>query len=121
MGAYQRGEPDVIGALRQLADLASEMSEALRAADLAGVGRLLTANWAAQQRLDEQMATPEMAVLERAVQAAGALGGKAAGAGAGGCMFFIAGKDRDRVLQAAHAAGARVLPAGWSPTGVELC
>ena len=121
MGAYARGEPGVTGALRQLGDLASEMSEALRAADLVGVGRLLAANWAAQQRLDGQMATPEMAALERAVQAAGALGGKAAGAGAGGCMFFIAGEDRDEVLRAAQSAGASVLTAEWSPTGVELC
>jgi D-glycero-alpha-D-manno-heptose-7-phosphate kinase len=121
MGAYARGEAGVTGSLRELADLASAMSEALGTGDLARVGRLLSANWAAQQRLDPQMATPEMAVLERAVQAAGALGGKAAGAGAGGCMFFIAGEDRDQVLRAARSAGASILTAEWSPTGVELC
>jgi D-glycero-alpha-D-manno-heptose-7-phosphate kinase len=121
MGAYAQGEPGVTGSLRQLADLSSEMFEALRAADLVRVGRLLSANWAAQQRLDPQMATPEMAALERAVQNAGALGGKAAGAGAGGCMFFIVGEDRDQVLRAARSAGATVLTAEWSPTGVELC
>lgn len=121
MAAYERGEPGVTGALRQLADLASEMSEALLAADLVRVGRLLSANWVAQQRLDPQMATPEMAALERAVRAAGILGGKAAGAGAGGCMFFLAGDDGGHLAGAAEAVGARVLAAGWSPTGVEMC
>jgi len=121
MGAYDRGDPVVTGALRQLADLAEEMAAALAAADLVRVGRLLSSNWAAQQRLDGQMATPEMAALEYALVAAGALGGKAAGAGAGGCMFFLAGDDVDRVRDAATAAGARLLSAKWSPTGVELC
>jgi D-glycero-alpha-D-manno-heptose-7-phosphate kinase len=121
MGAYHRGDSAVTGALRQLTDLAGEMAGALRAADLARVGRLLSSNWSAQQRLDGQMATPEMTVLEQALGAAGALGGKAAGAGAGGCMFFLAGDDADRVRAAARAAGATVLPAGWSSTGVELC
>jgi len=121
MGAYERGDPVVTGALSQLADLAGEMAGALLDADLARVGRLLSANWSAQQRLDEQMATPEMTALERALGAAGSLGGKAAGAGAGGCMFFLAGDDADRVRDAVTTAGARVLPTGWSPTGVEPC
>jgi len=121
MGAYDRGDPAVTGALRQLAELAGEMAGALLAADLARVGRLLSSNWSAQQRLDRQMATPEMVALEQALGAAGALGGKAAGAGAGGCMFFLAGDDADRIRAAAKVAGAIVLPAGWSSTGVELC
>lgn len=121
MGAYDRGDPGVAEALRQLAALTGEMADALVAADLAKVGRLLTANWAAQQRLDPEMSTAEMQALERAVMAAGALGGKAAGAGAGGCMFFLAGDDVGAVRAAAQASGARLLDAGWSSTGVELC
>ena len=121
MGAYQRGEPEVTGALRRLAGLASEMAAALRSADLALVGRLLSANWLEQQRLDAKMSTPEMTGLEARAKAAGALGGKAAGAGAGGCMFFLAGDDPTLVRQAAVASGARVLAADWSMTGVKLC
>jgi D-glycero-alpha-D-manno-heptose-7-phosphate kinase len=121
MGAYERGDGEVTGALRRLAALATEMATALRSADLGLVGRLLSANWLEQQRLDSKMSTPEMAALEARVTAAGALGGKAAGAGAGGCMFFLSGEDPNLVRQAAEAAGARVLAAEWSMTGVELC
>jgi len=52
---------------------------------------------------------------------AGALGGKAAGSGAGGCMFFVMGDDIDAGRRVADRAGARLLEAGWSMTGVERC
>jgi D-glycero-alpha-D-manno-heptose-7-phosphate kinase len=121
MSAYERGEPEVTGALHELGELAHRMAAALGAADFAAMGGLLSANWAAQQRLDERMATPEMTALEVAMRAAGCLGGKASGAGAGGCMFFLAGEDVAAARAAAQGRGARLLPVRWSHTGVELC
>lgn len=121
MGAYERGEAGVTRALRELVTIAARMREALMAADLAGVAALLSENWRRQQALDPVMCTPEMAALERAMTDAGALGGKAAGAGAGGCMFFIMGGEAGAGPVAARGAGATVLEAGWSATGVERC
>src|SRR3989449_11641073 len=86
------------------------MAEALRAADLARVAALLGENWRHQQALDEGMCTPEMARLARAVADAGALGGKAAGAGAGGAMFFVTGGDPAPATAAARPAGGTGLP-----------
>jgi mevalonate kinase len=62
-----------------------------------------------------------MARLERAVRDAGALGGKAAGSGAGGCMFFLAPDDPVPVIEAARECGARVLPVRWAMYGVRPC
>ena len=121
MDAFERGDPQVTGALRELADLAERMAEALVAGDLARVARLLTLNWRQQQRLDRGMRTDAMANLEEAMRASGALGGKAAGAGAGGCMFFIAGDDPAEAARAAREAGARVLPCRWATEGVTAC
>ncbi|HEX4575524.1 MAG TPA: hypothetical protein VH158_10350, partial [Gemmatimonadales bacterium] len=118
MAAYERGERAVTGALRALKDAAAAMAEALRAADLARVAALLGENWRHQQTLDGAMATPEMARLERAVLEAGALGGKAAGAGAGGSMFFVT-RDAGPAIAAARAAGATVLPVRWAGEGVR--
>jgi galactokinase/mevalonate kinase-like predicted kinase len=60
-----------------------------------------------------------MARLEQAAASAGTLGGKAAGAGAGGSMFFIMqGTARD-AAPALSAAGATVLPLTWSREGVR--
>jgi D-glycero-alpha-D-manno-heptose-7-phosphate kinase len=119
MGAYERGDATVTGALRALKDVGAAMAEALRAADLARVGSLLSENWKQQQALDPGMRTAEMARLEQAAAEAGTLGGKAAGAGAGGSMFFLMkGAARD-AAPALSAAGATVLPFTWSREGVR--
>lgn len=119
MSAYERGDRTVTGALRALKDVAHAMVEALRAADLARVGALLTDNWTHQQALDSGMRTPDMAGLERALAGAGALGGKAAGAGAGGSMFFVMKGDARAVVAAAQGAGATVLPFTWAAEGMR--
>jgi D-glycero-alpha-D-manno-heptose-7-phosphate kinase len=120
MGAYERGDRKVTGALHGLKDTGNAMVEALRAADLPRVGALLSENWKHQQALDPGMRTAEMAQLEAAAAEAGALGGKAAGAGAGGCMFFLLRGNAQDVASAVAAAGrARVLPLSWSPEGVR--
>ncbi len=119
MTAYERGDPGVTGALRALKDLAGEMAEALRAGDVGRVATLLSDNWQHQQKLDPGMCTPEMARLESVLRAAGALGGKAAGSGAGGSMFFVTGDDPAPAAAAARAAGATVLPVRWARDGVR--
>jgi D-glycero-alpha-D-manno-heptose-7-phosphate kinase len=117
MNAYERGDAKVTGALRALKDVGDAMVEALRAADLGRVAALLSENWKHQQALDPDMRTHEMAHLEDAVAKAGALGGKAAGAG--GSMFFVMkGAARDATATVA-AAGAKVLPLAWSAEGVR--
>jgi len=119
MAAYARDDRQVTGALRAMRDVADAMAEALRAADLALVAKGLGENWRLQQALDPEMRTPEMARLERALADAGALGGKAAGAGAGGAMFFVAGDDVRPAVAAAREAGATMLPLRWAATGVR--
>jgi D-glycero-alpha-D-manno-heptose-7-phosphate kinase len=121
MRAYERGDSQVATALHGLRDVADMMASALIASDSALVGRLLSANWRHQQALDPRMRTPEMARLESAVFAAGALGGKAAGSGAGGCMFFLGPDDPAAVIDAARAGGARLLPVRWTNRGVHQC
>ena len=119
MAAYERGDPGVTAALRAMKQVAAGMAEALRAANLMRVALLLTENWTHQRSLDPEMCTPEMARLEQAVTAAGALGGKAAGSGAGGCMFFVTGDHPGPVIAAARDAGATLLPVRWARDGVR--
>jgi D-glycero-alpha-D-manno-heptose-7-phosphate kinase len=121
MAAYERGETAVVGALQGLCEVAERMGVALSAADLAEVGSLLSENWRLQQALDARMSTPTMARLEAALLDAGALGGKAAGSGAGGCMFFLAGDDVGAAREAALGCGATLLPVRWEAAGVRAC
>jgi D-glycero-alpha-D-manno-heptose-7-phosphate kinase len=121
MRAYERGEAAVARALHGLRDVAEAMSVALPAGDSARVGQLLTQNWAHQQALDPRMSTEEMARLERSVTDAGALGGKAAGSGAGGCMFFLGPDDPAPMIEAARSCGIQLLPVRWAMYGVRPC
>ena len=119
MAAYERGDRGVTGALRAMKDLAERMAEALRAADAARVGAMLSENWTRQQELDPGMRTEEMARLEAAMAGAGVLGGKAAGSGAGGTMFFLTRDDPRSATVAARTAGATLLPMAWAAEGVR--
>lgn len=119
MQAYEAGNDTVTGALRELTETAYRMTLALKEANMREVGRLLSVNWTAQRRLDPAMATTSMDALEAEMRAAGAIGGKAAGAGAGGCMIFLAGGEPDTLKDVARRTGARVLDAAISMTGVD--
>lgn len=120
MGRYTAMDPAVTAALGRLKDIAVAMADALEAGDAGAVGSLLTANWREQCALDDGMRTPGMAALEGAIMAAGALGGKAAGAGAGGTMFFLVAGDPAAAIRAARDQGATVLPIRWSAEGVRV-
>jgi D-glycero-alpha-D-manno-heptose-7-phosphate kinase len=121
MRAYERGEPGVVAALHRIREVAEKMCDALANSDFAAVGRLLTENWRQQQALDPGMATDDMSRLEQAMTDAGALGGKAAGSGAGGCMFFLAPDDPRRLIEAARNSGVQLLPVNWAARGVHQC
>lgn len=121
MRAYERGDAGVARSLDGLRAVAEAVADALRAGDPGRLGVLLSENWRLQQELDPGMCTPEMARLEAAMRAAGALGGKAAGSGAGGSMFFLGRDDPAPLEAAARELGMRVLPVRWAPGGVHPC
>lgn len=121
MRAYERGETTIAGALDGLRGAAEAMSDALRAGDFGRIGALLSENWRLQQQLDAGMSTPEMRRLEAAMRDAGCLGGKAAGSGAGGSMFFLAPDDPTLAREAVTRLGMRLLPVRWATTGVRPC
>jgi D-glycero-alpha-D-manno-heptose-7-phosphate kinase len=122
MQAYERGDPAIAGALHGLRAAAERMPEALRAGDLSRIGALLSENWRHQQALDPAMCTPLMARLEGAMREGGALGGKAAGSGAGGSMFFLLGREDTRpAVEVARALGMTLLPLRWAQEGVHPC
>jgi D-glycero-alpha-D-manno-heptose-7-phosphate kinase len=116
---YHRGEGEVTRALDGLKACALAMREALAAGDLGAVARTLSDNWRWQQALAPGMQTDDMRRLERAAREAGADGVKALGAGAGGCLVFLARPGLDgAVADALRSAGGAVLPFTFDPRGV---
>ena len=93
------------GQLRLVRDLLAEVVEA---------------NWRHQQALDVGQTTAAMERIEAAAKAAGAIGSKACGAGAGGCMLFVVRPDAaEAVKTAVQAAGGKLLPVSFDFEGVR--
>ena len=116
---YEAGDRGVADALDGLRACAFEMRDAVQAAALGSIGDILSRNWALQRALGAGMETDTMRVLARAAAAAGSAGCKACGAGAGGCMIFLAKAGKAfAVAEALRAAGGHVLSYGFSGTGV---
>lgn len=117
--SFARGEKQVVSSLDGLKSCALEMKRALEVGDLAAVASVLNENWHLQQRLAPGMRTAVMERLERVAFEAGAEGVKACGAGAGGCLYFVAKPALERdVAQALREAGGSILPVGFDSTGV---
>jgi D-glycero-alpha-D-manno-heptose-7-phosphate kinase len=89
-GAFRRGEPATVSALYALREAALAMKPSLLAGDLDAFARLIGQNWACQKALDPSVTNAQMDALFEAATQAGARGGKACGAGGGGCLYFVA-------------------------------
>jgi len=120
-GAYERGDRNVGSTLGALRDTALAMHDALTAGDFARVAALLDRNWALQRRLHPSITNARVDTLFDVARAAGALAGKACGAGGGGCLVFLAEPARVPTLRAAlRAAEARLIDARIDWDGVVV-
>jgi D-glycero-alpha-D-manno-heptose-7-phosphate kinase len=97
--SYEGEEPKTRRALRNLKSIAFEMKNALLNEDLKTFGKLLSENWENQKALHSSVTNPQIDEIFEAVMANGALGGKACGAGGGGCLLFYAQPDCEHLLR----------------------
>jgi D-glycero-alpha-D-manno-heptose-7-phosphate kinase len=112
-------EPEVTARFEGIAATAAELVPALEAGDLPRVGELMSREWSDRRRLAEGISTPVLEELLRAAIGAGAWGGKACGAGGGGCLAILGPPERRTAITAAlEGAGGKVLAA--RPTGLAL-
>lgn len=105
------GDPETIDRFRELAAVATEMADAVAAGDLERAGGLIAREWRTRSCLAPAVSTPQLEEQLEAARRAGAWGGKACGAGGGGCVAVLCPSRRRRAVEAALAAtGAEVLP-----------
>ncbi|HPB31467.1 MAG TPA: GHMP kinase [Candidatus Sumerlaeota bacterium] len=110
MGAYERGEEQTTRALFNLKRIAHEMKSALLTGDMKRFASLLAENWQNQKLLDPSTTNEQIDLLFKTAENAGALGGKALGAGGGGCLLFYCDDNREHdVRLAIQKAGAQVI------------
>lgn len=120
-GAYERGDAGVGHTLGDLRDVALAMAEALTRGDFEAVAEQMRRNWAAQQRLHPSITNDHVDRLMRIAGEAGAQGGKACGAGGGGCLVFLVEPRRvGSVRDALQQSGAQVIDARIDWDGVVI-
>lgn len=120
MDAYRARDPQVLGALDHLRDLAGTMVTALEFADLDSLGRLVGEHWVHQRRLNPAIPTPLIDTVLADAAAAGALGGKALGASGGGCVLAIAAEGREEEVRRAMARHAQLIPVRVARHGFQV-
>jgi D-glycero-alpha-D-manno-heptose-7-phosphate kinase len=104
MGAYERGEKKTVDALRNLKRVAYETRSALLSGDLHGFAGLLHENWQNQKALDPSTTNAQIDRLFEVALGAGAIGGKACGAGGGGCIVFYCDENKEHLVRRALLA-----------------
>jgi D-glycero-alpha-D-manno-heptose-7-phosphate kinase len=125
MAAYRRGQPQIVGALRRLKEAGLQMREAVAKGDLPAVGRIMSVNWKAQKALHvpgvtPAIATPAIDAILDAAACEGAFGGKACGAGGGGCVALLVPPGRKTQLaRIVEGLGGRVIPCGLDFEGLQ--
>jgi D-glycero-alpha-D-manno-heptose-7-phosphate kinase len=120
-GAFRQGRPATVGALYAMRDLALRMAPALTDGDLDAFADLLAENWHNQKALDPSVTNGQIEDLFEIAVATGARGGKACGAGGGGCLYFVTQPGRrEAVAEALAAAGARLIDFAFEFDGLTV-
>lgn len=106
------GEAEVTALFDGIAEVAAEARDALVAGDLPRLGSLVGREWELRRRLAPGISVPVLEELLEAARGAGAWGGKACGAGGGGCLAVLCPPQRrDAVEEALRTAGGRLVEA----------
>ncbi len=106
------GEAEVTALLSGIAQAAADLAVKLGAGDLPGVGALMAEEWALRRRLAPGISTPALERLLALAAQEGAWGGKACGAGGGGCVAILCPAEvRSGLAARLDAAGGQVLSA----------
>ncbi len=114
-------DPEVTELLEGIAGTAAELAPALEAGELPRVGELMSREWSYRRRLAAGISTPVLESLLRAAVEEGAWGGKACGAGGGGCLAVLCPAERREAVAAALAgAGGQVLAAAPTARSLEI-
>lgn len=114
-------DPEVVGLLHGIAEIAAELPPALEAGDWATVGDLVGREWQLRRHLADGVSVPAVESLLQIARSLGAWGGKACGAGGGGCIAVVVPPERREVVaQALEAAGGEVVPACPVTTAIAV-
>jgi len=107
-------------ALEGLVRVAEEMKAVLANGNLVDFGQLLLDNWKYQKDMHPSITNEQIDNLFEIAINNGALGGKACGAGGGGCLYFYCKDNTEhKVRKALEGASARILNFHFEFNGLQ--
>lgn len=119
--AFRARNSETLDALATIRRVARAFRHELENGSLDALGDLLNENWDAQKHLHPSTTNARVEEFFRVAFHAGALGGKALGAGGGGCLYFLArAGETERLHNALRAAGGEILEAEFDMDGVQI-
>ncbi len=114
-------DAEVRSALGEIAEVAEAMAESLERNDFPQAGHLLLREWQARSRLAEGISTLKIEELLDRSAALGGWGGKACGAGAGGCVaLLVPAEGKAEIAAEMEKLGGRVVPARAVAGPIEI-
>lgn len=117
--AFLSKDKETLSALKNLKQIAQEMKNTLLNGDLFEFAKLLTENWKNQKRLHSSVTNSQIDDLFSVMQKNGALGGKACGAGGGGCLIFYCAPDREHIVRK-KLAGVEIIDFNFTSEGISI-
>ena len=113
--------PDNLAVVDGLVDVASRVRQAILSGCIDCVGDLLDRSWRLKKQMASNVSNGHFDAIYTAALEAGAVGGKIAGAGGGGCLLLFAPRKRhDAVRAVMSAAGLREVPFAIEPEGSRI-
>lgn len=107
-------------ALKGLVEVAEEMKTALATDELVTFGQLLLENWEYQKQMHSSITNEQIDNLFEIALDNGAYGGKACGAGGGGCVYFYCKDNTEhKVRKVLEEAGATILNFNFEFNGMQ--
>jgi D-glycero-alpha-D-manno-heptose-7-phosphate kinase len=121
MERYKRGDKEVKNLLDEMKAIAQETKDALLKGDVIALGKLMSENWERQKRLYQGISNEYIEHLFRVAENSGSIGGKAMGAGGGGCLLFLSAPDTEHILRRKlQEEGAEIIDMSFSLTGLVV-
>jgi D-glycero-alpha-D-manno-heptose-7-phosphate kinase len=112
---------EVLGLLDEMKEIAYYMRDAIIKSNIDAFGELMSENWERQKRLTEGISDPQIEIIFQIAKEGGAIGGKAMGAGGGGCILFLARDDGvEELKNILGRRGIKLLPLRFVRKGVEI-
>ena len=118
--AYMNNDVRTRTALRNMKEIARAAKTALMHGELSNFGQLLNENWENQKSLHPSVTNEHIDGLFNTALTGGAIGGKACGAGGGGCLVFYCKPDQEhRVRQRLEDSGAKIIDFNFDFGGLQ--